>query len=311
MNTELPLQVECRDLRKVYPDGTEALKGISLTLTEGLFGLLGPNGAGKTTLMEIITLLLAPTSGHLTLCGLDARKHETRIRSFLGYLPQFFGYYPELTAQEFLTYLGRLHNLSRRSAQDRARYLLRMVRLEEVRDKRLSTFSGGMLRRVGIAQALMGDPKILIVDEPTAGLDPEERVHFRNDLFELGEGRVVILSTHIVGDVEETCSRVALISDGELRYCGSPMEFVLPAEGRVWEFVGGSDDLERLMGQGNLVQVREQPDGLAFRVVASDAPRVTARPVLPTLEDAYVLFLGRGGVVIEQKARMGQIPQPF
>ncbi|HPA46807.1 MAG TPA: ABC transporter ATP-binding protein [bacterium] len=292
MNTELPLRVECHDLRKVYPDGTEALKGITLTLTEGLFGLLGPNGAGKTTLMEIITLLLAPTSGRLTLCGLDTRKHETRIRSLLGYLPQFFGYYPELTAQEFLTYIGRLHNLSRHSARDRARDLLRMVRLEEVRNKRLSTFSGGMLRRVGIAQALMGDPKILIVDEPTAGLDPEERVHFRNDLFELGEGRVVILSTHIVGDVEETCSRMALISDGQLRYCGSPMDFVSPAEGRIWEFVGSSDDLEGLMGQGNLVQVREQPDGLAFRVAAPEPPRPTARPVLPTLEDAYVLFLG-------------------
>lgn len=292
MTGEVPLRVECRGLRKVYPDGTAALQGIDLTIGEGLFGLLGPNGAGKTTLMEIITLLLAPTSGEVAVCGLDARRDETQIRSLLGYLPQFFGYYPELTAEEFLTYLGRLHGFRRRAARDRARDLLRMVRLEGVRNRRLSTFSGGMLRRVGIAQALTGDPKVLIVDEPTAGLDPEERVHFRNHLFELGEGRVVILSTHIVGDVEETCSRMALISEGKVTYVGPPAEFISPAEGYVWEFSGDAGDLENLVGKSNLVQIRESRGGLDFRVVSSSPPRPGARQVQPTLEDAYVFFIG-------------------
>jgi ABC-type multidrug transport system ATPase subunit len=242
--------------------------------------------------MEIVTLLLAPTSGEVVVCGFDARRDETRIRSLLGYLPQFFGYYRELTAEEFLIYLGCLHGLRRRAARDRARNLLHMVRLEEVRNRRLSTYSGGMLRRVGIAQALMGDPKVLIVDEPTAGLDPEERVCFRNDLFELGERRVVILSTHIVGDVEETCSRMALISEGQLKYVGPPADFISPAEGCVWEFSGDENDLEDFAGSSSLVQVRESRSGLDFRVVSASQPRPGAWQVQPTLEDAYVFFIG-------------------
>ncbi len=290
-SSDVPLRIECRDITKVYPDGKKALNGIHLVIEEGLFGLLGPNGAGKTTLMEIMTLLLAPTSGQLEICGFNSRHDEKKIRSLLGYLPQFFGHYRELTAEEFLVYIGRLHNLNGKSARSRARDLLHMVRLDDVRNRRLSTFSGGMLRRVGVAQALMGDPKVLIVDEPTAGLDPEERVHFRNDLFELGEDRIVILSTHIVGDVEETCSRMAVISDGEVSYVGSPAEFISPAEGFVWEFDGGSEDLDALMNEPNLVQVREAQSGLQFRVVSSYAPRSSARPVQPTLEDAYVYFV--------------------
>lgn len=285
------MEVICRELTKIYPDGREALKGIDLRISEGLYGLLGPNGAGKTTLMEILTLLLEPTGGEVFIGGVNIRKNPDRVRPWLGYLPQFFGFFPELTAREFLFYLGSLRGLRGKRLRRHAEELLAIVRLSEVGHKRLKTFSGGMLRRVGIAQALLGDPQLIVVDEPTAGLDPEERVHFRNLLFELGKDRVVILSTHIVKDIEETCSRVALLLDGRIRFQGSPTEFVRAAQGETWEFFGGPQDVERYVGKSNLVSIREDRRGICFRMVSSVPPSENARSVIPNLEDAYIHFL--------------------
>jgi ABC-2 type transport system ATP-binding protein len=285
------MEVLCRGLTKIYPDGREALKKIDLHIHDGLFGLLGPNGAGKTTLMEILTLLLEPTSGEVFIDGIDIRKNPNQIRSLIGYLPQFFGFFPELTAREFLLYLGCMRGLSGQRLRRHADELLAVVRLTEVSHKRLKTFSGGMLRRVGIAQALLGDPKLIVVDEPTAGLDPEERVHFRNLLFELGKDRIVILSTHIVKDIEETCSKLALLVKGSICFQGSPIEFVRAAQGETWEFYGAQQDVDHYAGRSNLVSIREDLKGICFRIVAPEPPRESAYSVIPNLEDAYVHFL--------------------
>ena len=285
------MDVICKELTKIYPDGHKALKGLNLHIEEGLFGLLGPNGAGKTTLMEILTLLLEPTRGDLFIDGINARKKPDKIRPRLGYLPQFFGFFPELTAREFLLYLGSLRGMFGRKLRRQVDELLAVVRLSEVCHKRLKTFSGGMLRRVGIAQALLGDPKLIVVDEPTAGLDPEERVHFRNLLFELGKDRVVILSTHIVKDIEETCSHLALLLDGAIRFQGTPSHFIREAQGETWEFYGSHQDVDRYTGSSNLVSIREDMEGICFRVVSSTPPKENARNVTPNLEDAYVRFL--------------------
>ncbi|HOJ61906.1 MAG TPA: ABC transporter ATP-binding protein [bacterium] len=285
------MDVICQGLTKIYPDGKEALLDLDLHIQEGLFGLLGPNGAGKTTLMEILTLLLEPTRGQVWIDGCDIRKHPDQIRSQVGYLPQFFGFFPELKAVEFLEYLGGLRGLRGRELKRHVNELLAQVRLGGVAHKRLKTFSGGMLRRVGIAQALLGHPKLIIVDEPTAGLDPEERVHFRNLLFELGQGRVVILSTHIVKDVEETCNQLALLHEGRLRFQGSPTAFIRAVQGKTWEFFGSHDEVEHFASRPNLVSICEKMNGICFRVVSPTPPRDNARPVMPNLEDAYVHFL--------------------
>ena len=288
------MEVICDNLRKTYPDGKEALKGVNLHISKGLFGLLGPNGAGKTTLMEILTLLLEPTGGDLIVNGINSRIDPMSIRSTLGYLPQFFGYFPELTAKEFMEYLGILRGLSGKTLRNTVQDLLSKVRLTEVQNKRLKTYSGGMLRRVGIAQTLLNDPKLIIVDEPTAGLDPEERVNFRNLLFEAGQERIIILSTHIVKDIEETCSNIALLLDGQIRFQGSPTSFVRAAKGETWEFYGSQEDLESFSGRPDLVSIREETKGICFRMVSPEQPRENAVLVTPNLEDAYVRFLQYG-----------------
>lgn len=287
------MDVICSGLSKTYPDGTQALKDVTLNIHEGLFGLLGPNGAGKTTLMEIMTLLLEPTSGKLIIGGYNSKKSHMKIREMLGYLPQFFGYYPELTAKEFLHYLGIMRGMDGSTLKKDVDRVLSLVRLHNVRNKRLKTFSGGMLRRVGIAQAILSNPKLIIVDEPTAGLDPEERVNFRNLLFELGQDRVIILSTHIVKDIEETCTQVALLYGGRIRFHGSPASFVQAAQGETWEFYGSQTDLDQYSSNPNLVSVREGSKGICFRIVSSNPPQHNAMNVVPNLEDAYVRFLGK------------------
>lgn len=271
-----------------------ALADVSFEVGPGVTGLLGPNGAGKTTLMSILTLLLEPTAGTYAVDGLDSRRHADAIRGLMGYLPQAFQVFPELTAWEFLDYMAQLRGVSGRERHRQVDELLSRVRLHAVRNRRLKTFSGGMLRRVGVAQALLGSPRLIIVDEPTAGLDPEERVNLRNILFELGEGRIIILSTHIVKDIEETCSQLALLMNGRVEYQGSPRAFVERAQGRTWEFYGSAQDIERYTTHPNLVGIREESQGVCFRLVAPEPPTGDARTVTPNLEDAYVHFLDMG-----------------
>lgn len=289
--------LSCHDVYKVYPDGTEALRGIDLELGEGLYGLLGPNGAGKTTLMEILTLRLEPTRGSIQLNGVDIRRNPLSARRMIGYLPQHVGFHPELSALEFLEYVGRLSNYGSRAARKRAMELLELVHLGPVAQERLGTYSGGMMRRIGIAQALVGDPQILIVDEPTAGLDPEERIRFRNLLFQLGSDRIVILSTHIVGDVQETCSSLGLIIAGEMAYDGAAQDFIAAASGSTWECHGTVDQIEEHAASGRLVQIRESEGGLSFRLVGDRPAGVGGASVTPNLEDAYVHFLMQHGVL--------------
>lgn len=291
----MPL-LECHDVWKVYSEGTEALKGIECQLDAGLYGLLGPNGAGKTTLMEILTLRLEPTRGTISVNGISARKDPMGIRRAIGYLPQHVGFHPELSAQEFLEYVTRLSGYSRRQAKQRAMELLELVNLQNVGRERLGTYSGGMLRRVGIAQALASDPRIVIVDEPTAGLDPEERIRFRNLLFQLGTDRLVILSTHIVADVEETCTNIGLLLQGELAYHGSAQAFITAASGSTWECDGSIEDLEPFASTGRLVQSREIECGIRYRLVG-EKPDRPSWSVEPNLEDAYVYYLMRRGVL--------------
>ena len=234
------MMIEITALSKTYGKGNnavQALKGIDLTINEGMFGLLGPNGAGKTTLMRILAGIVNPTQGGALVEGnnISTETGKLAVKSMLGYLPQELGLYPDLSAREFVDYMAILKGMEEsRSRAQRVAAVLDMVGLSEHAGRRLKGFSGGMKRRVGIAQALVNQPRILIVDEPTAGLDPEERIRFRNLLVDLASGRVVILSTHIVEDIAQTCSDMAVLSEGRIRFHGSPAELIQAAEGKVW-----------------------------------------------------------------------------
>src|SRR5512140_2066503 len=237
------LQLEIQNVSKQYGGKVWALREFSLRLSAGVLGLLGPNGAGKTTLMSILATITAPTEGTALWNGADIRRQPDAIREVLGFLPQDFGVYPNLNAVEFLEYLAAIKGLDAAAARRRIDELLQLVNLTEVRKRPLGGFSGGMRQRVGIAQALLNDPKLLIVDEPTAGLDPEERVRFRNLLSELSGERIVILSTHIVSDVEAVATDIALINQGRLVAHATPEQLLAEVEGKVWECVVPSTEL--------------------------------------------------------------------
>ncbi len=276
---------------KRYRGGNWALRDVSLRLEPGVVGLLGPNGAGKSSLMRILATVTRPTEGRVVWDGVDVGRSPDALRSVLGYLPQDFGVYPNLSAQEFLEYVAAAKGLAGAAARARIDQLLQLVNLVDARRRPLGGFSGGMRQRVGIAQALLNDPRLLIVDEPTAGLDPEERVRFRNLLSELGGERIVILSTHIVSDVEATATRIALIREGRLVAEAAPEELLRAAEGQVWEWVMPSAELQaakqRLLISGTL----RRSDGVRVRVVAAESPAAGAQPVPPNLEDAYLLHI--------------------
>src|SRR6202522_3827215 len=263
----------------------------------GVVGLLGPNGAGKSTLMRIIATVTRASEGRVLWNDADIAQAPDTLRSVLGYLPQDFGVYPHLTALEFLEYLAAVKGLDAPSARQRIDELLAVVNLGEVRDRPLGGFSGGMKQRVGIAQALLNDPQLLIVDEPTAGLDPEERVRFRNLLSELSGERIVILSTHIVSDVEATATDIALISDGRLLAHAAPEDLLRAVEGKVWEWVVSSGALNAVRQQYLISNTTRRSDGVHVRLLAAQPPPGTS-PVAPTLEDAYLYCLSqhRAGV---------------
>ncbi len=264
-----------------------ALRNFSLELRPGVLGLLGPNGAGKTTLMNILATVTRATEGTITWNGADLQRDPDAVRAVLGYLPQDFGVYPNLNAVEFLEYFAAVKGLDAASARRRIDELLQLVNLADVRKRPLGGYSGGMRQRIGIAQALLNDPQLLIVDEPTAGLDPEERVRFRNLLSDLSGDRIVILSTHIVSDVEATATDIALISGGRLVAHAPPEELLSAAEGRVWEWVVPSAELSSAKQRFQISGTVRRADGVHVRLLAESAP-AGAAPVAATLEDAYL-----------------------
>jgi ABC-2 type transport system ATP-binding protein len=284
MNT---LNVE--NLGKRYGD-TWALRGIDLTFEPGIVGLLGPNGAGKSTLMRLITSILEPTEGTVYWNGTDTIENPQAIRSAVGYLPQSFGVYPNLTAREFLSYLASIRGVG--DAKARIDDLLDLVNLSQDRDRRLGDFSGGMRQRVGIAQALLAEPDLLVVDEPTVGLDPEERVRFRNILADLADQRIIILSTHVVSDIEATASDIALLNDGKILAHEPPTDLLGRAAGTVWEWVVPESRLSAIKANHTISSATRGIGGVRVRVISETAPASEAERVEPTLEDAYLHAVG-------------------
>jgi len=282
------LKLEIKGVSKQYDGKVWALRNFTLELAPGVLGLLGPNGAGKSTLMRILATIANPTEGAVRWNGEDIARQPDALRSVLGYLPQDFGVYPNLNAVEFLEYLAAVKGISAAAARRRIDELLALVNLTDARKRPLGGYSGGMRQRVGIAQALLNDPKLLIVDEPTAGLDPEERVRFRNLLSELSGERIVILSTHIVSDVEATATGIAIVSQGQLVTHNAPEALLARLEGKVWEWVVASDQLPAARQRFLISTVTRRSDGVHARVVSDSPPGPGAEAAAPTLEDAYL-----------------------
>lgn len=286
------MQLEIDHVSKCYKGTVWALRNFSLKLGPGVLGLLGPNGAGKTTLMSVLATITRATEGEVTWNGTDLAQKPDAIRAVLGYLPQDFGVYPNLNAVEFLEYLAAVKGLDSGAAKKRIDELLNLVNLADVRKRPLGGYSGGMKQRIGIAQALLNDPQLLIVDEPTAGLDPEERVRFRNLLSELSGERIVILSTHIVSDVEATATDIALIDKGTLVAHAAPEELLRRIESKVWEWVVPSAELNAAKQRYLISGTVRRSDGVHVRVLA-ERPPAGAQPAAPTLEDAYLYCLSK------------------
>lgn len=280
---------------KTYRQGRRAVDDVTLRVGPGVLGLLGPNGAGKSSLMRILATITRPTSGTVSWDGVDVARRPDGLRRVLGYLPQDFGVYPNLSAPEFLHYVAAAKGLSARSARARVPELLDLVNLAEAGRRPLGKFSGGMRQRVGIAQALLNDPRLLVVDEPTVGLDPEERMRFRNLLGDLGSDRVVVLSTHIVPDVEAVADDIAVLAGGRLLYRGAPGELVRAAAGQVWELVVQASDLPALRDRYEVTRAVRTPDGVRIRMLHPEPPAPGAVPVPPDLEDAYVRLVRSAG----------------
>lgn len=282
-------------LSKTYPNGVKALKNVSLSIGNNMFGLLGPNGAGKSTLMRTIATLQEPDCGTVALDGIDVLKQKNEVRKVLGYLPQEFGVYPKMSAVDMLNHLAVLKGIT--SSKERAEMvdaLLQQTNLWDVRKKSVSTFSGGMKQRFGIAQALLGNPKLIIVDEPTAGLDPAERNRFLNLLSSIGRQVTVILSTHIVDDVRELCARMAIIANGEVLVEGSPADALQALNGKIWSKVVASDDeLRWLESKMHVISTHLVGGQHEIRVFANANPGEGFRQVDSELEDVYFLNLSR------------------
>jgi ABC-2 type transport system ATP-binding protein len=290
MSTSL-LQIENLNYR--YPNGHVAVSDVSLDLGPGILGLLGPNGAGKSSLMRVLATLSRPGAGRVLWKGQDIAQKPDALRAELGYLPQDFGVYPALSAREFLGFLAAVKGLSRKASALRVQQCLEQVGLTDAADKPLSTFSGGMRQRVGIAQALLNDPKLLIVDEPTVGLDPEERLRFRHLLTDLADHRLIILSTHIVSDVEASATSIAVMAKGRLRFQGTPEALLKSAVGKVWELTVAGDQLVAMREHLHVCHSVRRPDGVRIRVIAATAPRQDAEAVVPSMEDAYMALSDR------------------
>ena len=281
-----------KNLNKIYPNGNHALKDVNLEIPAGMFGLLGPNGAGKSTLMRILVALMEPTSGQVEICGYDLMKQRKEIRGILGYLPQDFRFFAKYKTYEFLDYAARLsgmnHSRQRKQAVDE---MLENVGLFDVRERYANKLSGGMKRRLGIAQALIHHPKVIIVDEPTTGLDPEERIRFRNLLVELSKDRIVIFSTHIIEDISSSCNQVVVINKGELKYFGDPSDMVEMANGKVWQFNIDKTEFEKVLDKSLVIHHIQEGDTIRVRYLSVGQPYEGAVEVEANLEDAYLCLL--------------------
>ena len=287
------MKITIEQLNKVYPNGNKALKNVNLEINNGMFGLLGPNGAGKSSLMRILVTLMKPSDGKVNVNGYDLVKNRREIRKMLGYLPQDFRFFSKLKTYEFLDYAARLAGMKkaaeRSSAIDK---MLEEVGLFEARDRQANKLSGGMKRRLGIAQALINNPQIIVVDEPTTGLDPEERIRFRNLLSTISTNDVIIiLSTHIVGDISSTCKNMALLNRGELAYSGSPDELVAQAEGKVWLIKATETEYMEINEKFPVISNVPTSEGWEIQVVADEINGYHGHSINPNLEHAYVYFM--------------------
>lgn len=285
MSTSIKIQ----NLNQYYGK-KQALNDINLTIHSGMFGLLGRNGAGKTTLMKVLATLLPKSEGEISVCGRNVEQAE-RIRKIVGYLPQDFSMYPGMTVYEAMDYLGVLSGLDKHTRKQRIPKLLHRVNLQDDTHKKVKALSGGMKQRLGIAQAILHNPKVLIVDEPTAGLDPEERVRFRNLLCEIAENRIVILSTHIVGDIEATCENIAVLDEGTIIYQGTVSDLVHRTDGKVYSAEISKKELEPLKKKYMVTSMLTLGNNVMVRFLADEQPFASARLCEPGVEDAYMYLM--------------------
>jgi len=275
---------------KRYERNRWALRDLSLRMEAGVLGLVGPNGAGKTTLLKMLATLLRPTEGSMTWNGQDMLRHPETVRRVLGYVPQDFGIYPQISARVLLHYLGELKGLRGTHLHRRVEAVLEMVGLSTDADRRLKTFSGGMVRRLGIAQALLNEPRLLVLDEPTVGLDPAERVRFRELLPSLSGERTVIFSTHIIGDIEATATHLALLNHGRLNWTGTPEALLADAAEALWTLTVPQAEFERVRARYRVSSAIPRGGNVETRILAAHQPHPHANPATPTLEEAYLLF---------------------
>jgi len=296
------VEIIIENLCKIYDNGKKAIDHIDLKIEDGMFGLLGPNGAGKSTLMRMLVSLMKPSSGKVTVDGYDLIKDRKKIRSMVGYLPQDFRFFSQLKTYEFLDYAARLSGMkSRGKRADAVNKMLEEVGLFEARDRQANRLSGGMKRRLGIAQALINNPRLIIVDEPTTGLDPEERIRFRNLLSVIStQDVIIILSTHIVSDISSTCRDMALLNNGMLEYKGSPDDFVTQARGKVWLIKATESDYMKINDFYPVVSNIPVQDGWEIQVVADEIKGFKGIPIEPNLEHAYVYFMEKEDKKINQ-----------
>jgi ABC-2 type transport system ATP-binding protein len=300
------MELQIRNISKTYPNGVQALKDVTLTIPVGMFGLLGPNGAGKSTLMRILATLQEADQGTVHLGEIDVLNQKDEVRKTLGYLPQEFGVYPKVSALDLLDHFALLKGIAdKRARREVVEALLHQVNLWEVRKQKLGGYSGGMKQRFGVAVALLGNPKLLIVDEPTAGLDPAERVRFLNLLAELGENSVVLLSTHIVDDVSELCTRMAIINEGQILLEAEPLAAINDLQGRIWRRVISKEELPAVEREHAVISTKLFAGRTVARVYAESTPGADFEAVEPDLEDVYFSTMsGQIGRRAEQTANV-------
>lgn len=285
------MELTISDLTKDF-GSFRAVDQVTFTMHSGVYGLLGVNGAGKTTLMRMLTTLIHPTGGEIRWDGQDVFRMDSAYRKLLGYLPQDFGYYPDFSIYDYLMYIASIKGIRPAAAKQRALRLLKQVGLSQAGHKKMKTLSGGMKRRVGIAQAMLNDPKILILDEPTAGLDPNERIRFRNLISELSEDRIVLLSTHIVSDIEYIASEILLMKDGRITLSGTAEEVIASMPERVWLFSVPKEQVDRYLAAYRVSNLKTTPAGATLRVLSAECPAIGAVETAATLEDVFLHYFG-------------------